>query len=118
MTELDHERHQMDISYIGFLNPLLILGVVAGFAVAIFLWWWLPKWQVNHLRLTIYDPKAWADVEHNFRKTIGQLLVGAMVLGGAGFGATVAYRQLMSQQRASRDLLANRCLGCWPAMRT
>src|SRR6516164_4367020 len=57
------------------------------------------------MRLTIRDPKARADVEDNFRKTIGQLLVGAMVLGGAGVGATVAYRQLMSQQQASRDLL-------------
>jgi uncharacterized protein YjbI with pentapeptide repeats len=57
------------------------------------------------MRLTIRDPKARADVEDNFRKTIGQLLVGAMVLGGAGLGATVAYRQLMSQQQASRDLL-------------
>jgi uncharacterized protein YjbI with pentapeptide repeats len=97
----------MNLRYVGFLNLPLILGVIAGLVVvlAVFLWWWLPKWQVNHLRLTIYDPKAWADVEDNFRKTIGQLLVGAMVLGGAGLAATVAYRQLMSQQQASHDLL-------------
>jgi hypothetical protein len=53
----------------------------------------------------ICDPKAWAAVEDNFRKTIGQLLVGAVVLVGAGLGATVAYRQLMGQQPASRDPL-------------
>jgi hypothetical protein len=33
-----------------------------------------------------------------------------MVLGRAGLAATVAYRQLMSQQQASRDLLiSNKC---------
>jgi hypothetical protein len=84
----------------------LIVGVIAGLAVlSLGAWWWLPKWQINHLRLTIYDPKAWADVEDNFRKTIGQLLGGAIVLVAAGVGATVAYLQLASQQQVSRDLL-------------
>jgi hypothetical protein len=82
----------------------LIVGVIAGLAVVAFwLWWWWPKRHVDRLRLS--DPKARADVEDNFRKTIGQLLVGAMVLVGAGGGATVAYLQLSSQQQASRDLL-------------
>jgi uncharacterized protein YjbI with pentapeptide repeats len=93
------------------IDPIIVvaaaLAAIVTFGVGLWLWWWLPKWQVNHLRLTIYDPKAWADVEDNFRKTIGQLLVGAMVLVGAGAGAAVAYRQLLGQQQASRDLLVS-----------
>jgi hypothetical protein len=58
-------------------------GVIVAIATAI--WWWLPKWQVNLLRLEIPDAKERADVEDNFRKTIGQLLGGAVVLVGAGF---------------------------------
>jgi hypothetical protein len=50
------------------------LGVVAVIAMAV--WWWPPKWQVNRLSLKIRDPKARADVEDNFRKTTGQLLGG------------------------------------------
>src|SRR6516164_9542014 len=109
-------RSRMNIPYVGVLSPVLIGGVLAGLVAfslgALCLWWWLPKWQVNHLKLTIYDRKLWADVEDNFRKTIGQLLVGVLVLVGAGIGlvgaglgAAVAYRQLLSQQKASHDLL-------------
>jgi hypothetical protein len=72
------------------------------------LWWRLPKRQVDRLRPTIRDPKARADVEDNFRKTIGQLLGGAAVLLGAGF----VYIQFSQQQQtaqqqsqASHDLL-------------
>jgi hypothetical protein len=63
------------------------------------LWWRLPRRQVERLSLKIRDAKARADVEDNFRKTIGQLLGGAAVLVGAGF----AYLQFMQQQRASHD---------------
>ena len=72
-------------------------GVIVAIATA--LWWWLPKWQVNRLRLQIRDPKARADVEDNFRKTIGQLLGGAAVLIGTGF----AYYQSQLTQQASYD---------------
>jgi hypothetical protein len=44
--------------------------------------------------MTIRDAKARADVEDNFRKTMGQLLGGAAVLLGAGF----AYLQFQQQQ--------------------
>jgi hypothetical protein len=60
-------------------------GAAVIVAIATTLWWWLPKWQVNLLRLEIPDAKARADVEDNFRKTIGQLFGGAAVLAGAGF---------------------------------
>jgi uncharacterized protein YjbI with pentapeptide repeats len=91
-----------------------IVGIIAAAAVALaaavllgvwWLWWRLPKRQVNHLRLTIRDPKARADVEDNLRKTIGQLIGGAAVLIGAGSGAVFAYLQLSQQQQGSRDLL-------------
>jgi hypothetical protein len=79
--------------------PWLLAGAVAVLALgAWWLWWRLPKWQVNRLRMTIRDAKARADVEDNFRKTIGQLLGGAAVLLGAGF----AYLQFQQQQQTSR----------------
>ena len=82
--------------------PWLVAGAVAVVAFgAWWLWWRLPKRQVDRLRLTIRDPKARADVEDNFRKTIGQLLGGAAVLVGAGF----AYLQFQQQQRSSHDVL-------------
>ena len=57
--------------------------VIVAIATALWwFWWWLPKWQVHLLRLEIPDAKARADVEDNFRKTIGQLLGGAVVLVG------------------------------------
>jgi hypothetical protein len=63
------------------------------------LWWQMPKRQAA--RLGLNDPKAQADVEDNFRKTIGQLIGGGAVL----VGAAIAYMQFQQQQRASRDLL-------------
>ena len=57
----------------------IVAGV--GVVVATALWWWLPKWEVDRLRLQIHDAKARADVEDNFRKTIGHLAA----LIGTGF---------------------------------
>ena len=65
-----------------------MLGVRIGAAAlygAWWLWWRLPKRQVDRLSLRIRDAKARADVEDNFRKIVGQLLGGATVLVGAGF---------------------------------
>ena len=83
-----------------------IMGVIAAADVAAlwgawWLWWRLPKQQVDRLRLSIRDPKARIDVEDNFRKTMSQLLGGAAVLIGAG----AAYLQFSQQQRVSHDLL-------------
>jgi hypothetical protein len=65
------------------------------------LWWRLPRRQLVRLSIQIPDPKARADTEDNFRKTVGQVLGGAAVLIGAG----AAYLQFTQQQQASRDLL-------------
>jgi len=65
------------------------------------LWWRLPQRQVAQLTIQISDPKARADAEDNFRKTVGQALGGAVVLIGAG----AAYLQFTQQQQAARDLL-------------
>ena len=90
------------------LSPLLLvwwpwlLAGVGGAVVALgawWLWWRLPKRQMRSI--TTGDPKARADIEDKFRKTIGQLLGGAAVLIGAGF----AYLQFTQQQRSAHDLL-------------
>jgi hypothetical protein len=84
-------------------EPILIITIVvvtvAAFAVAALVWWRLPKWQVDRLALKIRDPKARADVEDNFRKTVGQALGGAAVLIGAGF----ALFQFLQQQQTAQE---------------
>lgn len=91
----------------------MLIGLAVAAIVlrlAWWLWWWLPKQQVDRLRLT--DAQARADVEDNFRKTAGQLLGGAAVLIGAGIAYVqftqqqeTAREQSVEQQRAARDLL-------------
>jgi hypothetical protein len=82
--------------------PPLAAGAAAVVALgAWWLWWRLPKRQVDRLRHAIRDPKARTDVEDNFRKTIGQLLGGAAVL----IGAAAAYLQFQQQQTWAHDLL-------------
>jgi uncharacterized protein YjbI with pentapeptide repeats len=83
---------------------VIALGAGGGSAALLgtwWLWWRLPKRYVDRLSLKIRDAKARADVEDNFRKTIGQFLGGAAVLLGTGF----AYMQFTQQQRASHELL-------------
>ena len=78
------------------------------------LWWRFPRLQINRLTPRIRDAKARADVEDNYRKTVGQLLGGAAVLLGAGlayyqtqrtFKASDVQSQRTSQ--ASHDLLVS-----------
>src|SRR6516164_7132586 len=91
----------------------LIIAIVVIVALALlfgiwWLWWRLPKWQVDRLALKIRDPKARADVEDNFRKTVGQALGGAAVLIGAGFALfqfLQGQNQFREQQQAAHDLL-------------
>jgi uncharacterized protein YjbI with pentapeptide repeats len=76
--------------------PWMLVGAVPVVALsAWWSWWRLPKRQVDRLRLIIRDPKARADVEDNFRKTISQMLLAAAALVGAGF----AYLQFTEQLR-------------------
>jgi Pentapeptide repeats (8 copies) len=80
------------------------LAVLAALLLAIaiwWLWWRLPKREVARLALKVRDAKARADIEDNYRKTVGQALGGIAVLLGAG----VAYLQFSQQQRAAHDLL-------------
>jgi Pentapeptide repeats (8 copies) len=88
------------------------IAVVVSVIAALAFWWWWPKWQVNRLALEIRDPKARADVEDNFRKTVGQLLGGAAVLFGAWLAflqfsqqQQIAQSQIQQQEQAARDLL-------------
>jgi uncharacterized protein YjbI with pentapeptide repeats len=80
------------------------LAVLAALLLAIavwWLWWRLPKREVARLALKVRDPKARADIEDNYRKTVGQALGGIAVLLGAG----LAYLQFSQQQRTAHDLL-------------
>jgi uncharacterized protein YjbI with pentapeptide repeats len=85
--------------------PLVIVIAVQAtlllLAAIWWLWWRLPKRQVHGLDIQIHDPKARADTEDNFRKTIGQALGGAAVLIGAAF----AYLQFADQQQATHAQL-------------
>ena len=65
----------MDLAVRHLIELAVVFGA-AGLIGAWWLWWRLPKRQVNRLSLKIRDAKARADVEDNFRKTIGQLLGG------------------------------------------
>ena len=104
---------QMDL--LSWISKPLRLDALVGIGLLIFLlWWWLPKWQVNRLRLMVYDPKANADVEDNFRKTLGQLFGGIVVLLGAAFAyfqsqQTVAEteRARQTSQETASDLLVS-----------
>jgi uncharacterized protein YjbI with pentapeptide repeats len=87
------------------IDPTIMTAAVALAAAALggawWLWWRLPKRQVDRLQPMIFDSAARANAEDNIRKTIGQLLGGAAVLIGAG----LAYVQFLQQQQASHDLL-------------
>jgi hypothetical protein len=81
---------------------LAVAIAVAALLAAIWgLWWRMPQRRVAKLALKIRDPKDRADIEDNFRKTIGQALGGAVVLAGAAF----AYLQFTQQQQAAHDQL-------------
>src|SRR5580693_475026 len=56
------------------------IGITAVISVlgAASLWWLVPKWQMRSV--TGGTPKDRADIEDNFRKTIGQALGGIAVL--------------------------------------
>lgn len=93
----------------------IALAVSVGAAAlwgAWWLWWRLPKRQVDRLSLKIRDARARTEVEDNFRKTIGQPLGGAAVLSGAGLAylqftqqQKTAHEQFLKQQQTSQDLL-------------
>src|SRR4051812_16572270 len=78
-----------------WLSTAVVVSVIAALAF----WWWWPRWQVNRLALEIRDPKARADVEDKFRKTVGQLLGGAAVL----FCAWLAFLQFSQQQQTAQS---------------
>jgi hypothetical protein len=50
---------------------VIVIVAVPLLTAAGWLWWRLPARQVAGLSLKIRDPKARADVEDNFRKTVG-----------------------------------------------
>jgi uncharacterized protein YjbI with pentapeptide repeats len=81
----------------------IYLGIGLLVVMLLATWWWVPKRQVNRLRLIVYDPKANADVEDNFRKTLGQLFGGIAVLLGAAF-AYYQFKQTISEAVNTRQI--------------
>jgi hypothetical protein len=71
------------------------LGIIAA-ALSAVLWWWGPKWQMRSI--TAPGPKERADIEDNFRKTIGQA-VGGIIAAFVAAGFT--YTQFLQQQKAT-----------------
>jgi uncharacterized protein YjbI with pentapeptide repeats len=73
------------------------LAVLAALLLGIGIWWvwWrLPRREAGRLALKIRDAKARADVEDNYRKTVGQALGGFAVLITGVF----AYFQFVQNQ--------------------
>lgn len=83
----------------------LILVSLGAMVCALAVWWWLPKWQVARFRPEIIDPKDRADVEDNFRKSIGQLIGGAAVILGAGLAYYQTQQTLVAQYHQSERTL-------------
>jgi uncharacterized protein YjbI with pentapeptide repeats len=84
-----------------WLIAMALLALVCSLAA----WWWLPKWQVKRLRPEVSDPKARADVEDNFRKSVGQLIGGAAVILGAGLAYYQTQQTLQAQSQQSANTL-------------
>ena len=86
--------------------PLVIMITVEaalGLVAAIWrVWWRLPRRQLRRRDTQIHDPKARADTEDNFRKTVGQALGSAAVL----IGAVAAYLQSSAIRRCKASRAA------------
>jgi uncharacterized protein YjbI with pentapeptide repeats len=81
----------------------MLWWVVIGTLVVILsgaLWWWMPRWQMQSI--TVEDQKARADIEDNFRKTVGQALGGIAVLIGASLAFYGTQQTLLSSDAQSR----------------
>ena len=83
----------------------LTMIALAAAVCALAAWWWVPKWQVARFRPEIKDPKDRADVEDNFRKSIGQLIGGAAVILGAGLAYYQTQETLSEQHQQSERTL-------------
>jgi hypothetical protein len=85
---------------------IMAIALIAATALLLGIWWvwWrLPQIYVAGLAPKIRAPKALAEVEDNFRKTVGQALGGAAVL----IGACAAYLQFSQQQQtATQQIIA------------
>lgn len=78
-----------------------LVGSVVTLTVAVLAWWVVPKWQVNRLSPEIQDPKDRANLEDNYRKTVGQLLGMVIALLAAGLAYNQTLNTLQGQSEAS-----------------
>ena len=91
------------IAYIRSLPSVVTVEIIGGLLVVLIAWWvwWrLPKQQVERL-LGLTNAKDRGDLENNFRQTITQTVGGVVVL----FGAVFAYVEFQGQQQSAHDLL-------------
>jgi hypothetical protein len=85
---------------------LIAVASVGLLGVGFCLWWWVPKWQMRSVRVP--DPKDRADIEDNFRKTVGQALGGLLVLIAAGLAYYGTLQALQANEREARKLLISK----------
>jgi hypothetical protein len=100
--------------------PWVLIGAAAAAAalrLTWWLWWRLPKWQVDHLGFPTVNDRA--EAEDNFRKTAGQLLGGAAVLIGA-VAARICSSRSSSRQPTTCSLATRspRALSFWATTAT
>ena len=56
---------------LGLITILVTAAMALAFlGVGLWLWWRFPQWQAQSFKAE-EDPKARADIEDNFRKTVG-----------------------------------------------
>jgi uncharacterized protein YjbI with pentapeptide repeats len=74
------------ISIFGFIFTVLMYALFVCLAIAVAVaWWWLPVWLVNRKKLKFGSAKMRAEMEDNYRKTLGQGMGGIALLLGAAF---------------------------------
>jgi hypothetical protein len=77
---------------------LWVWGVIILAAAGV-VWWFVPKWQAKHLSAEIQEAKDRANLEDNYRKTVGQMLGIVITLGGAG----LAYNQPGAERNSGSE---------------
>jgi hypothetical protein len=93
---------RLSLPWDGRMAAAIAVPAVALLCGIWWLWWRLPRRQLHRLDVQIHDPKARADTEDNFRKTVGQALGGAAVL----IAALAAYLQFTQQQQTATQQIA------------
>jgi uncharacterized protein YjbI with pentapeptide repeats len=82
----------------------ILIGACA-FVAALAAWWFLPIRWAQRFRAEIPNAKDRAEIEDNFRKTIGQLIAGAAIILGAGLAYLQTQDTIKGQQKQTQDTI-------------